>query len=182
MPIPNLKPHPYSEIFPLMMMDMFSAAISRGSRSYLTARMADLTLGTPQRGRWAVQPYRLTREELKTCPNYRFYCRLWRALSEQFSAVKFTRSASHYYRGDWPKRWQAEKSGYSSLILVAFLSTPFSSGQTIIEYHDTPMMSDGKYRYIGAGCAREIADMVHPKRRGKCPKPVQGASGRDSSR
>jgi len=72
MPIPNLKPHPYSEIFPLMMMDMFSAAISRGSRSYLTARMADLTLGTPQRGRWAVQPYRLTREELKTCPNYRF--------------------------------------------------------------------------------------------------------------
>jgi hypothetical protein len=126
-------------------------------RIYLTARIADLILGAQKPP--GSQTYRLTREDLKTCPNYRFYCPLSRSLTEGFPQAQFVRSAS-LYRGDRPKRWPAEKFGYSSLILAAFLSSGFSTGQTIIECPDTPITSDGKYRYIGAGCAREIADMV----------------------
>jgi hypothetical protein len=44
----------------------------------------------------------LTREELKTCPNYWLYCRL-RYLAKNFAEVEFGRSAN-LYRGDWPTR------------------------------------------------------------------------------
>jgi hypothetical protein len=86
-PIRNLKSHPYSEIVPLTMIDILSTAVSQGVRSYVTARMADLILGAPKPP--GSQTYRLTREELKTCPNYRFYCRLWRSLAERFPEVEF---------------------------------------------------------------------------------------------
>jgi hypothetical protein len=137
---------------------LLSVIAGHGGRIYLTARITDLISGTPNPPR--SQTYWLPKEAMKTCPNYRFYCQLWRSLTESFPEVKFARSAS-LYRGDWPTRWPVEKSRYSSLILVAFPSWGFSTGQTIIEYPDTPITTpDGKYRYIGAGCAREIADMV----------------------
>ena len=139
------------------MIEILSTAISQGGRSYLTARLKDLISGALRPP--ALRPDVLTREELKSCPNYLFYCRFCRSLTEAFPEVQFVRSAG-LYRGasDWLKRWPTEKVRYQSLILITFPSLPYSTGQTVVLGPDDPCPD--KFRYAAAGVLREVADMV----------------------
>jgi hypothetical protein len=139
------------------MIDALSTAVSQGGRSYLTARLKDLIVGALRPP--ASRPDTLTREELRSCPNYLFYCRTWRSLTEAIPEVQFVRSAG-LYRGasNWLKRWPTEKFGYQSLILITFPSLPYSTGATIILGPADPFPD--KFRYVGAGVVREVADMV----------------------
>jgi hypothetical protein len=138
-------------------MNILSPIIGQGDRVYVTARLKDLIAGAKKPP--ASRPDVLTREELKSCPNYLFYCRFCRSLTEAFPEVQFVRSAG-LYRGasDWLKRWPTEKFGYQSLILITFPSLPYSTGQTVVLGPDDPCPD--KFRYAGAGVLREVADIV----------------------
>jgi hypothetical protein len=141
-------------------MNILSPVIGQGDRVYMTARLKDLIAGAKKPP--ASRPSVLTQEELRSSPNYLFYCRFWRSLTEAFPEAQFVRSVG-LYRGasDWLKRWPAEKSGYSGLILITFPSWPGSTGETIIEYLRCPGIDlGGRYRYVAAGVAREVADIV----------------------
>jgi hypothetical protein len=138
-------------------MNILSPVIGQGDRVYVTARLKDLIAGAKKPP--ASRPDVLTVQELRSCPNYIFYCRTRRSLTGAFPQVQFVRSVG-LYRGasDWLKRWPTEKFRYQSLILITFPSLPYSTGETIILGPDDPFPDD--FRYVGAGVLREVADMV----------------------
>jgi hypothetical protein len=138
-------------------MTPLSSMFDRGGTCYVTARIKDLIVGALRPP--ASRPDVLTGEQLRSCPNYIFYCRTWRSLTEVFPEVQFVRSVG-LYRGasDWLKRWPTERFEYQSLILITFPSLPYSTGQTAILGPNDPFPD--KFHYVGAGVVREVADMV----------------------
>jgi hypothetical protein len=108
----------------------------------------------------ALRPDVLTKTELQSCQNYLFYCRFWRLLTEAFPEVQFVRSANLYHGGsDRFRRWIVGKSKYSSLILITFPSSPYSTAQTVLEYPGFEVDYQ-QYRYIDTWVAREVADLA----------------------
>jgi hypothetical protein len=139
------------------MIETLSAAISQGGCSYLTARWMDLITGVKKPPHLSDL---LKKEELRSHSNCLFYRRFWRFLTEAFPEVQFVGSADLYHGGsDRFRRWTVGKSKYSSLILITFPTSPYSTAQTVLGYPGFEVDYQ-QYRYIDTWVAREVADLV----------------------
>jgi hypothetical protein len=139
-------------------MNILSPLIGQGDRVYVTARWMDLITGVKKPPHLSCDV--LKKEELRSRSNYLFYRRFSRLLTEAFPEVQFVRSADLYHGGnDRFRRWMVGKSKYSSLILITFPTSPYSTAQTILG-HPGFEVDYQQYRYIDTWVAREVADLV----------------------